>query len=149
MRRRQNYGRAVVSAFNSVALRNGIPQSDVATFSAQSTNLAPDVRAFSKYDERVLQAELGNVMETYDAVLMPVGGELALSVANLLSHYELPPRKVKRLGTGLLDDPGLVNEESLEGAWFAAPSPRLSKNFQTSFYQSLQLPAAAAQLAGL
>ena len=64
---------------------------------------------------------------------MPVGGDLAISLSNLMSHYELPPRAVKRLGTGLFDDRALAGDESMEGAWFAAPSPGLRQQFEQRF----------------
>src|SRR5690606_31495846 len=69
----------------------------------------------------------------FDAVLLPVGGDQARSLANLLSFYDLGPKAVKRLGTGLWDDPGLATEPALEGAWFAAPSPDLRKGFESRY----------------
>ena len=67
---------------------------------------------------------------------MPVGGEKALSIANLLSYYDMPPNTVRRLGTGLLDDASLANEPGLKGAWFAAPSPRLRQKFEQRYRQN-------------
>jgi len=60
---------------------------------------------------------------TYDAVLLPEGGELLGTLAPLLPFYEIDPNTVKLLGTGLWNDPGLLREPPLQGAWFAAPHP--------------------------
>jgi ABC-type branched-subunit amino acid transport system substrate-binding protein len=136
------YGRAVISAYNAMAPRYGIYTADTMTFSPQSNNLAPALRQFTRYDQRsaALQqpaaTHAANALNTplpFDAVLMPTGGEQASAIGNLLSHYDLPPNKVKRLGTGLFDDPGLASETSLAGSWFAAPSPALRESFDRRF----------------
>jgi ABC-type branched-subunit amino acid transport system substrate-binding protein len=72
----------------------------------------------------------------FEAVLMAVGGDQAQAMANLLSYYELPPDRVKRLGTGLWDDAGLAGESNLDGAWYAAPDPRLRSDFEKRYAQN-------------
>lgn len=140
---RSAYGDIVVNAWLSMAERYGMPKPEITSFSPQTANLSPIVRKFAQYDERQAQIELDEELESpleleppFDAVLMPVGGELALSIANLLTHYDLPPGMVRRIGTGLFDDRGLAAEPSLSGAWFAAPSPTLRKSFEKR-YQAL------------
>lgn len=134
---RTNYGRAVLNAYQSVAQKTGLPPAKVMQFSPRTSNLAPDVRRFTLYDQRREQAKAQNIspaeLVPFETVLLPVGGDKALSIANLISHYDLPPDRVKRLGTGLFDDPGLANEAGLDGAWFAAPSPRLRETFEQRF----------------
>lgn len=138
------YGRAVVSAYSAMASRYGVHTVAIESFSPRSSNLAPELRSFTKYDQRIAAGghSLGRggatepvqqALPPFDAVLMPVGGEQARSIGNLLSHYDLPPSVVRRLGTGLFDDLGLASEESLNGAWFAAPSPNLRKAFESRF----------------
>jgi len=143
---RTAYGNAVVNAYTTIAALSGLQTPEMLRFSPQTGNLAPDIRDFTNYDQRQARKEQMKMQSAsmqlaasgqeefpYDAVLMAVGGEQALSVGNLLSHYELPPGKVKRLGTGLLDDPGLANEAGLDRTWFAAPSPRLRQAFEGRF----------------
>ena len=69
----------------------------------------------------------------YDAVFMPIGGNTARSISNLLRQYDLPPSKVKRLGTGLWDDPSLATEAAMDGAWFASPDPQSGARFRQKF----------------
>ena len=69
----------------------------------------------------------------FEAVLVPEGGELLRSLAPMLSYYEVDPRDVHFLGTGLWDDADLSLEPSLEGAWFAGAPLELSSAFHARF----------------
>lgn len=66
---------------------------------------------------------------SYQAVLLPEGGTLLRSLAPLLPYFDVDPRKIKFLGTGLWDDETLGKEPSLVGGWFAAPSPQMREAF--------------------
>lgn len=69
----------------------------------------------------------------FDAVLLPEGGTLLRALAPLLPYYDVDPRKVKFLGTGLWDDPVIGREPALVGGWFAAPPPDARKAFLSRF----------------
>lgn len=158
-----DYGNAVIAAYNSMAYRAGLNTADVVRFAPDDDeNNATLVRNFTKYDSRMqaleeqkmpledrlkanprdadakaqlkqLEENFKTQMLPFDAVLLPVGGEQARTIAGLLSYYELEPDAVKRLGTGLWDEPGLATEPSLDGAWFAAPSPDLRRDFERKY----------------
>lgn len=66
---------------------------------------------------------------SYQAVLLPEGGTLLRSLAPLLPYFDVDPREVKFLGTGLWDDADLGKEPSLVGGWYAAPSPAMRAAF--------------------
>jgi branched-chain amino acid transport system substrate-binding protein len=141
-----NYGRTVGNLFETLAPRNGITTTSAMSFQPRSGNLAPTIRAFTRYEERKAAGMLGQT--PFDAVLMPTGGEDARSIANLISHNNLPPRRIKRLGTGLLDDPALATEVNLDGAWFAAPSPTTRRNFENRYRETFaQKPPRLSTLA--
>jgi hypothetical protein len=72
----------------------------------------------------------------FDAVLMPTGGEQARAIGSLLTYNQLPPSKVRRIGTGLFDDNALATEANLDGAWFAAPSPNSRKAFEGRYIRT-------------
>ena len=129
-----DYGRIVQSTFSTMSPRYGIGTTQSATFSPHSNNLAPDIRAFSRYDARAGAGAL--TQAPFDAVLMPTGGQQARAIANLLSHNDLPPSLVRRIGTGLFDDDALATESNLEGAWFAAPSPNSRRAFENRYHQT-------------
>jgi ABC-type branched-subunit amino acid transport system substrate-binding protein len=172
-----DYGNAVIAAYNSLAYRTGINTAEVLRFSPEESDTSSLIRSFTKYDERVqnleelklalkdrlkqnpadksARIELKELENAdtwgelpFDAVLLPVGGDMARSIGNLLSFYDLGPDDVKRLGTGLWDDRGLATEPALEGSWFAAPSPDLRRDFELR-YEGLygSRPARLATLA--
>ncbi len=69
----------------------------------------------------------------FDAVLLPEGGTNLRGLAPLLPYFDVDPRTVKFLGTGLWDDPTLGREPSLVGGWFAAPPPQARTAFSDRF----------------
>ncbi|WP_049767832.1 penicillin-binding protein activator [Parvibaculum lavamentivorans] len=69
----------------------------------------------------------------YQAVFLPEGGAQLKSMAPLLPYYDVDPRDVKFLGTGLWDDPSLAREPPLAGAWFPAPPPEGHDQFLTRY----------------
>lgn len=125
-----NYGRVVMKAYKNLASRHGIQTRKEQTFNPKSRNLGQDIRQFTNYDARSADKTLP---QPFDAVLMPVGGQQAVTIANLITQYGLPPSRVKRLGTGLMDDTSLRGEPSLNGAWFAAPAPNARKDFEQKY----------------
>ncbi len=59
----------------------------------------------------------------FDALLLAEGDPLIRTLAPLLAFYDVDPARVRFLGTGLWDDPAVLREPSLQGAWFSAPDP--------------------------
>jgi len=66
---------------------------------------------------------------SYQAVFVPEGGARLRALAPLLPYYDVDPRKVKFLGTGLWDDPSVQGEPSIEGGWYPAPPPEAHAQF--------------------
>ena len=79
-------------------------------------NSAPEL--VSAYEALSLTETLGGI--PYDAVFMPEGGLALRNLAPLLPYFDIDPRRVKFIGTGLWDDPTLSQEPPLHGGWFAA-----------------------------
>jgi branched-chain amino acid transport system substrate-binding protein len=131
-----DYGNAVISAYNSLTYRAGVPRAEIAKFSGDDNQISDTIRRFTNYESRFAAAEEGQKpVIPFDAILMPVGGDQARSIASLLSYYDLDEKTVKRLGTGLWDDSGLAAEKSLNYSWFAAPSPDTRRDFESRFRQ--------------
>jgi len=126
-----NYGRIVSNAFNAAAPHYNITITENISYPAGTSNLAPIVKTFTHYEARKSAGALAQT--PFDAVLMPVGDQDARAIASLLSHYNLPPRSVRRIGTGLFDEASLASEANLEGAWFAAPDPAARHSFEQRF----------------
>lgn len=127
-----DYGQVAESAYQKTAARAGIQTTEIEHFSPQTREMADTLRRFSHFEQR----QSASLPLPYDAVFMPVGGDKAKTIANMLSQLGLPPSQVRRLGTGLLDDPSLTHEPGLENALFAAPSPNARGSFERRFLQS-------------
>ncbi len=156
------YGNAVVSAYNTVARRTGLRTANVTRLGTSENENSAILRRVTRYDERVqmveertamlesrlaqnpndsaarselaaLNAGENGIVPPFEAVLMPVGGDQARALASMLNFYELEPEDVKRIGTGLWDDPGLATDPALDGAWFAASSPALRADFENRY----------------
>ena len=69
----------------------------------------------------------------FDAVLLPEGGMMLRALAPLLPYFDVDPKQVKFLGTGLWDDPVIGKEPALVGGWFAAPAPDSRQAFIKRF----------------
>ena len=139
-----DYGNAVLNAYRAAAPKTTVNTVDTVQFAPGNSGISATVRKFARYDARKEFATTGtnknSLPPPFDAVLMPVGGDLARSTASMLSQYDLSPRKVKRLGTGLWDDPGLAAEPNLDGGWFAAPSPQARASFEDRYHLLYKTP---------
>ena len=83
-----------------------------------------------------------------NAVFIPQGGTILRAIAPTLSLDGMAREKVKLLGTGLWDDAGLSREASLQGAWYAAPSPQADAEFIAKYRAAFGVaPAGLANLA--
>lgn len=84
----------------------------------------------------------------YQAIFVPEGGQRLRALAPLLPYYDIDPRKIKFLGTGLWDDPTLTREPSLDGGWFTAPPPEAHRQFELRYARAYHAtPPRIASLA--
>lgn len=159
-----DYGQAVIHAYQNTAAQLGLETVNIVRYPLDSANISPVIKEFTHYDERAenlklylasleqelelqpdnieLQKEIESLQgrdtygeSPYDAVLLPIGGEQAKAIANLLSFYDLDPDQVVRLGTGLWDDLALATEPNMAGGRFAASSPDARKSFINQYRQ--------------
>ena len=148
------YGQRVRTAFGDTIFDAGARIEAIESYPPRSTeSLDEPVKRLARYDERRSEArremrflrglrddltneiadriEDAEVLEgvDFDAVLVPEGGAIMRSLPPLLPFYEVDPNEVKLLGTGLWNDPGLLGEPPMQGAWFAAPEPEIPTDF--------------------
>lgn len=118
------YGRVVSNAFDAAV------QKANATVVKQGTY--PDQGDATRSAQRFMSGG-----STYDALLLAAGNVPRLrAVAPSLGYYNLDPAKVRVLGTGVWDDPGVLGEPTLVGAWFSAPGADAKANFADRFSKS-------------
>jgi hypothetical protein len=105
-----------------------------------------DPDAVARFRELAREETLGEL--PFDAVLLPVGGQRLRTLAPFFPFYDVDPRQVRLLGTGLWDEVGTAAEAALLGALYAAPHTQAGTDFQAR-YQTLygQLPPRLASLA--
>ncbi len=118
---RSPYGDAVVSALQASAQRFGGQVAQVERY--EPTLADPAVPA-----RQVAQAPIAP-----QAVMLAEGGERVRALGAALLANGVDPGRVKLLGTGLWDEPGLGREPALAGAWFAAPAPEQRADFEARF----------------
>lgn len=127
-----DYGDAVLNALNAYGPRAGLTIVDSLRFAPGNTALGPAVQRFARYDSRK-QPDGSFARPPFDAIFLPVGGADAQNISAMLTAYEIDPVSVKRLGTGLWDDPVMARDKNLAGGWFAAPDPRARQIFENKY----------------
>ncbi|MCW5745107.1 MAG: penicillin-binding protein activator [Alphaproteobacteria bacterium] len=67
------------------------------------------------------------------AVLLPASGPPLAAATDALGVTNPDAKKPQLIGTGIWDTPDIAKEESLLGAWFAAPDPALRAAFERKY----------------
>ncbi len=154
------YGETVVSALENAVAANAGTISRVQFYDPNTTDFTFAVRALANYGAR-RQALLAQRKELegredevsrralkrlekfqtigdlpFDALLLADGGKRLQAIAALLPFYDIDPAKVRMLGTGQWDTPGLGAEPALVGGWFAAPSPAARTDFEATYRET-------------
>lgn len=136
------YGTLVGTAFREAVAQNGgaaiaIETCNFAAARSQASAPLPCLNA--------LAAKRGQ----FDALLLPEGGDDLALLANRLAAMGLGPERIRLLGTGLWDVPGLGQRvPALVGGWYAATDPAAREDFVKSFRAAYrQEPPRLATLA--
>ncbi len=154
------YGRTVVEALRQSATRYGGEVTRVQFYDPQTEDFSGVVRELANYDIRRQallnhRAELAGKVDKnalkslkrlknkqtlgeppFDALLLADGGARLSAIAALLPFYDIDPKKVHMLGTGLWDSPGLGAEPALRGGWYVSSPSEERLNFDLQ-YQKL------------
>lgn len=152
-----DYGETVIDAFEAAVSSNGGTVNRVQYYDPSANDFSPAVRQLADYDLRraALLKQRKDLEESdnevsrralkrlerlqtigdlpFDALLLAASGERLLSIAALLPFYDIDPGKIRMLGTGQWDVPGLGAEPALIDGWFAAPSPKARVNFINTY----------------
>lgn len=145
-----DYGNRVRAAFEKAVADHGSQIASVVSYPASTEGMNLPVQRIANYGARhgallARRAELKKAGDaaglkaientdtlgdlSYQAIFVPEGGTRLRALAPLLPYYDVDPRKVKFLGTGLWDDPTLAREPALDGGWFPAPPPEIHAQF--------------------
>lgn len=166
------YGFAVLHAFKVAVARTGGEVARTQVYDPQAEDFSDMVRDMADYEYRratllaqrkelegksdeVSKAALARLenLQTmgdlpYDALLVADGGKRLQAIAALLPFYDIDPKKVRMLGTGQWDEPGIGAEPALVGGWYAAPAPNARSGFEQEYKDVYgQLPPRLATIA--
>ena len=167
-----DYGATVADAMNQMVQSFGGEVTDQAFYDPYAADFAPTIRQLANYDERrqtlldqrklleerddeVAQQALKRLenLQTlgdvhFDALLIGDGGKRLQSIAALLPYYDIDPKKIRMLGTGQWDVPGIGAEPALLNAWYAASDPAGRATFARQYKEIYgMMPPRLATLA--
>lgn len=153
------YGVRVVEALKKIAGALGATVTRAQFYDPNANDFTNVVREFADYDiRRQSLLEQRKTLETQDdeiskralerlenfqtlgdlpfeALFVADGGKRLLSVAALLPFFDIDPGKVRMLGTGQWDEPGIGKEPALIGGWYAAPPPSARIDFDKQYQE--------------
>jgi len=154
------YGMAVVETLKQRAAALGVAVARVQFYDPDGDDFSPVVRELGDYDSRrqALLDQRQQLGETdsdiarralarleklqtigelpFDALLLADGGKRLLAIAALLPFYDIDPNKVRMLGTGQWDLPGLGTEPALLGGWYAGPPAQARAEFMAQYRET-------------
>jgi ABC-type branched-subunit amino acid transport system substrate-binding protein len=158
------YGATVVEALRRAAQAAGATVVRVESYDPGATDFSPVVRRLASYesrrqalaeqrkelegrDDEIARKALERLsrMETlgdlpFDALLVADGGKRLQALAALLPFYDVDPGKIRMLGTGQWDEPGIWGEPALLGGWFAAAPREQRADFEERYRQTYGRP---------
>jgi ABC-type branched-subunit amino acid transport system substrate-binding protein len=117
-----DYGDLIAQAYSDAVKASGGTSVDIEHFTPSATQVVTPSATVAKTDA--------------DAVMIAQGGTVLRAIAPSLGFAGLNKEKVKLLGTGLWDDPAIQREDTLQGGWFAAPTPDAVNGFNTRYHDA-------------
>lgn len=154
------YGRTVEQTLRKTASTLGVSVVKSTSYPPETADFTQIARRFADYDRRkaALAAERQALAErddetsrqalarlqhhdsfgetAFDALFIPDGGARLRALAPVLAYFDVDPTKVKFLGSGQWDQPGLGSEPALIGGWYAAPPPDIVEAFRNRYEQN-------------
>jgi branched-chain amino acid transport system substrate-binding protein len=111
------YGMAVAGAVRNTLQQQGLKPAIEVRFNDKNLNDAAHILA----------------QQSFDTLILPVGGKALQSVAVILRQNDVALSTVRVLGTGLWDDDAIARSGIIEGAYYAAPDPGQRARFTTRY----------------
>ncbi len=118
---RDVYGDSASAAFVTTMQRYGLDNAGIVRYNAGTLPTATELAIISK---------------NMNAVLIASPAVEAHKISNLLTAQGITNATVKRLGTGLWDSADAAKLTGLQGAWYAASSPRLRMRFEQRYFET-------------
>ncbi|MBV9586510.1 MAG: penicillin-binding protein activator [Alphaproteobacteria bacterium] len=123
------YGRLMADALRDTVGQAGGTVVKAETFDPRSADAGPAIQRLAGG----AAAEGAPVGSSFDALLLPEGGEQLKQIARRLKQAGIAEPQVRLLGSGLWDDPTVSSEPALIGGRFAASPPEQRREFESRF----------------
>lgn len=118
------YGNIVTTAFDSTLRELGLQSAGTFRYDPTSlTSLQTNLRSLVP----------ASGQQPIHAILIAADPIKSAAISAQLTQMGLPPTLVKRLGTGLWDDPSAPQQTELQTAWYAAVSPQSRSSFENNY----------------
>ncbi len=155
-----NYGYYINSIIDPIAVKSNAIIINRASYKEDLTNAREAIKELSKYELRKYELERQKTIlrtkddqvskkalkkiEKFDTtglvdfthIILPDYNIRLLQIAPLLPFYDIDPKKVQFVGTGVWDDKVFFNEPSLQGAIFPGVLQKKRINFIDSYYKN-------------
>lgn len=102
----------------------------------RTNRYAPDQPDLSTLVKDFADTSRRDVGFEFNALMLPLGGEGLQTLTSLLDFNGVTQKDVRFIGTGLWDDPALLQNPALYGGWFAAPDPALRRDFDKRYQEN-------------
>lgn len=112
--------------------KTGLRVGEIGRYAPTQTDLSSTVAEFVARS----RAAGGTSPLSYQALMLPVGGESLNAVVSVFSQKGLTNKDARFIGTGLWDDESLTRNPALYGSWFAAPDPALRRDFEKRYQEN-------------
>ncbi|MDX2263965.1 MAG: penicillin-binding protein activator [Hyphomicrobiales bacterium] len=135
------YGRIVEQAFIQAVQQQGGQI-------VASQQFPPDANGMLEPVQQIAALAKKGEPPQVDAIFMPAAADTLPFLAPLMPYYGVDTSAVKLLGASGWDYPGAGKEQSLHGAWYAAPDPKGWQDFTRRYVETYgDVPPRLASLA--
>lgn len=137
------YGHLAEAALNATARREGASIVALQRYPRAANGMLEPSRQLGL---SLKELEAGG--QPADTLFLPGDAELLAQLAPLMTFAGIDTSKLKILGTGAMDQPGLGRDRTYAGAWFASPDPKGWREFNTQYVKTFgSAPPRIATLA--
>ena len=142
------YGHLMGDALKDVSGSGGAGAVHVEYFDPRTADVTASIKRLLPASAAANPAAGGAAGVPFDALLLPEGGDQLKAIATQLKAAGIDSTHVRFLGSGLWDDPSIVNDPDLTGGWFAASPPEVRHDFEHRYQNAYhQSPPRLASLA--
>ncbi|MEP1229225.1 MAG: penicillin-binding protein activator [Litorimonas sp.] len=138
------YEQAVRRVGGEITARESYKGNDISVMQEPAQRLA----AFHATGEKIAKANGGITPLSYEAILLPEGGNALRSLAPLFPYYEVDPADVQFMGTGRWNNSDTAREPALNRGIFAGPDKDAQQPFMDNYDRTYgENPSSLATLA--